>query len=173
MEQAIFAISGVLIGALFVWLLSQKRSKAPEDKSFLMLQDQINNLTSKIDDRLDKTQAQMRDSVSRQFTESSKIIKDVTERLTKLDETNKQVINVTDQLQSLQDILKNPKQRGVLGEYYLETVLKNVLPPERFALQHNLGKGEDGKSLVVDAVIYLDKNKILPIDSKFSLENYN
>jgi DNA recombination protein RmuC len=56
----------------------------------------------------------------RQFGESRQIIQSVTERLTKLDETNRQVVDFTSQLQSLQDILKNPKQRGILGEYYLE-----------------------------------------------------
>src|SRR3989337_2234087 len=106
--------------------------------------------------------------VQHQFTESEKIIRNVTEKLTKLDETNKQVVNFADQLQNLQDILKNPKQRGVLGEYYLETVLKNVLPPGRFKMQYSFKDGE-----IVDAVIFLDKNKFIPIDSKFSLENYN
>ena len=85
-----------------------------------------------------------------------------------MDETNKQVIGFAGQLQSLQNILTNPKQRGVLGEYYLETVLKNVLPPGRFQMQYKFADGN-----IVDAVIFLDKNKMLPIDSKFSLENYN
>ena len=62
------------------------------------------------------------------------IVREVTERLTKLDETNRQVVSFADQLKRLQDTLNNPKQRGVLGEYYLETVLKNVLPPVRSAM---------------------------------------
>src|SRR3972149_11519348 len=103
-----------------------------------------------------------------QFGQSARIIQDVTAKLTKLDETNKQVIGFAGQLQSLQNILQNPKQRGVLGEYYLETVLKNVLPPGRFQMQYSFKDGE-----IVDAVIFLDKNKFIPIDSKFSLENYN
>jgi len=107
-------------------------------------------------------------AMQQQFGQSAKIITEVTERLTKLDETNRQVVGFADQLKNLQDILKNPKQRGVLGEYYLETVLKNVLPPGRFQMQY---KFEDGD--IVDAAIFLDKDKILPIDSKFSLENYN
>ena len=102
-----------------------------------------------------------------QYSESVKVIKDITERLTRLDETNKQVINFADQLQNLQDILQNPKQRGVLGEYYLETVLKNVLPPGTYQMQY---KFRDGS--IVDAVIIV-KDKVIPVDSKFSLENYN
>lgn len=105
-------------------------------------------------------------------SQSNKLIADVTEKLTKLDETNKQVINFSSQLQSLQDILKNPKQRGVLGEYYLEETLKNVLPPKSYELQYKFGKDEKtDRDLIVDAVVFV-KDKIVPIDAKFSLENY-
>lgn len=104
--------------------------------------------------------------------QSQKIIQEVTEKLTKLDETNKQVVNFSAQLQNLQDILKNPKQRGVLGEYYLEETLKNVLPPNSYQMQYNLGVDKaTKKELIVDAVVFV-KDKIIPIDSKFSLENY-
>jgi DNA recombination protein RmuC len=104
--------------------------------------------------------------------QSSRLISEVTEKLAKLDETNKQVINFSSQLQNLQDILQNPKRRGILGEYYLETVLKNVLPPAIYQMQYSLGKDDEGKELIVDAVIFV-QDKIIPIDSKFSLENYN
>ena len=99
--------------------------------------------------------------------QSAKLIGDVTEKLTKLDETNRQVVNFSAQLQNLQDILKNPKQRGILGEYYLETLLKNVLAPDQYKMQYEFKNGE-----IVDAVVFV-KDKVVPIDSKFSLENYN
>jgi len=98
--------------------------------------------------------------------QSAKLIADVTERLTRLDETNKQVVNFSAQLQNLQDILKNPKQRGVLGEYFLEETLKNVLPPNSYQMQYGFKDGT-----IVDAVVFV-KDKVIPIDSKFSLENY-
>jgi len=101
-----------------------------------------------------------------QFGQTAKIISEVTEKLTKLDETNKQVINFSAQLQNLQDILKNPKQRGVLGEYFLEETLKNVLPPNSYQMQYGFKDGT-----IVDAVVFV-KEKIIPVDSKFSLENY-
>jgi len=83
------------------------------------------------------------------------------------------VMSFTEQLDSLQNILKNPKHRGVLGEYYLETLLKNVLPTDSYNMQYSLGKDDQtDKELIVDAVVFV-KNKIVPIDSKFSLENYN
>lgn len=98
--------------------------------------------------------------------QSAKQIADVVAGLTKLEETNKQVVNFSAQLQNLQDILKNPKQRGVLGEYFLEETLKNVLPPKSYQMQY---KFKDGT--IVDAVVFV-KEKVIPIDSKFSLENY-
>lgn len=55
----------------------------------------------------------------------------------------------------------------MIGEFYLEQILKNTLPPGSFALQYRLGEG-----LVVDAVVHYE-DKLLPLDSKFSLENYN
>lgn len=98
--------------------------------------------------------------------QSARLIADVTEKLAKLDETNKQVVNFSAQLANLQDILKNPKQRGVLGEYFLEETLKNVLPPNSYQMQYSFKDG-----LIVDAVVFV-KEKIIPVDSKFSLENY-
>jgi DNA recombination protein RmuC len=92
----------------------------------------------------------------------------VTQRLAKLDETNRRVVDVADELKTLQNVLSNPKQRGVFGEFYLTSVLDNVLPASQYQLQYKFKDGE-----VVDAVMFLDKGRILPIDSKFSLENYN
>jgi len=126
------------------------------------------SLNDKISDKLDKSQQHMSQSIQLQFSQSAKIIAEITQRLAKLDETNRRVVDVADELRTLQNVLQNPKQRGVLGEYYLAQVLENVLPPERFTLQHKFKDGE-----IVDAVITLEKGKLLPVDSKFSLENYN
>ena len=128
-----------------------------------MLQQQLNQLSQVLDNKLSESAKSMRI----QSSQSAKIIRDVTEKLTKLDDTNKQVIGFAEQLQSLENILTNPKQRGVLGEYYLETVLKNVLPPKSYQMQYEFDDGD-----IVDAVIFI-KDKLIPIDSKFSLENYN
>jgi DNA recombination protein RmuC len=98
--------------------------------------------------------------------QSAKQIADMVASVTRLEETNKQVVNFSAQLQSLQDILKNTKQRGILGEYFLETTLKNVLPPDNFKMQYKFKNGD-----IVDAVVFVGKH-IVPIDSKFSLENY-
>ncbi len=156
---------GVLV---YIILNLKKQLQQPrEDTAMKLLLEQMNNLSKVVDNKLSDTTRQMSDTMHRQFTESSRLIKDVTEGLTKLDDTNKQVVSFADQLKNLQDILKNPKQRGVLGEYYLETLLKNVLPPKTYQMQYMFKDGE-----IVDAVVFV-KDKIIPIDSKFSLENYN
>ncbi len=137
-----------------------------------MLQNQLNELNRTLDLKLSDS--------NKAFGESQKVVREITQELGKVQkeialvgESNKQVVNVADQLRSLQDILKNPKQRGVLGEYYLETVLKNVFAPGDYQMQYPLGKDEaTGKDIVVDAVLKT-RDGIIPIDSKFSLENYN
>lgn len=166
MSQNFFIIILLIMAGIIAWLLlSRKKSGNSADNSaILMLQEQMKEIRTTLDSKLGESTRVLQE----QFGHSAKIIRDVTEKLTKLDETNRQVVNFADQLQNLQDVLQNPKQRGVLGEYYLETVLKNVLPPGRFQMQYKFSDGE-----IVDAVIFLDKDKILPIDSKFSLENYN
>lgn len=128
----------------------------------------INELQRVMGEKLDRSSTSMQTSVQRQLTESAKLVADVTQRLTKLDETNRRVVDVADELKTLQNVLQNPKQRGVFGEFYLQSVLENVLPPNQFQLQYKFADGE-----IVDAAIFLDRGQILPIDSKFSLENYN
>ena len=163
---------------LLIGLLVALNKPKEESATGLIKQDLVNlgkdiehlreGLSDKLTERLDKSQRLMVDSIRKQFSESSKLIGTVTKDLTELKESNKQVVSVTDELKTLQNILQNPKQRGVLGEYHLQTVLENVLPPKRFTMQYRFKDGE-----TVDAVIHLDKKRILPVDSKFSLENYN
>src|SRR3990167_1236077 len=166
MSSSVWIVLGIAIGGVAAYFILSKKTKGEEEKpseGMLMLQNQMNELARKLDRGL----GQSTEVIQKQFGESAKIIREVTERLTKLDETNRQVVNFAEQLRKLQDVLQNPKQRGILGEYYLETVLKNVLPPGSFQMQYNFKDGN-----IVDAVVFVDK-RIIPIDSKFSLENYN
>lgn len=128
----------------------------------------LSDLQVVVGDRIERNSVNMQSSVQKQLTESAKLISDVTQRLAKLDDTNKRVVDVADELKTLQNVLQNPKQRGVFGEYYLESVLDNVLSVGQYQMQYRFRDGE-----TADAVIFLDKNQILPVDSKFSLENYN
>jgi len=155
--------------AVLIWLNVKKREPEikKDDTGLNLILQQINELNRTVDNKMTESSRHMNESIRTQFSESAKLIKDVTQGLTKLDETNKQVVSFADQLQSLQDILKNPKHRGILGEYYLETLLQNVLAPTQYKMQYAFANGE-----IVDAAVFV-KDKIIPVDSKFSLENYN
>jgi len=131
------------------------------------LMQQINELSRTVDSKMNETNKMMNESVRTQFGESAKLIREVTEGLVSVKETGRQMLGSMDKIEELQNMLKNPKQRGILGEYYLETLLKNVLPPGSFQMQYPFKDGT-----IVDAAVFI-KDKIVPIDSKFSLENYN
>jgi DNA recombination protein RmuC len=173
MDPVIFTliIAGTVIVVLTLLLIFRRSKNYNSDylqKDMAELRRDLmnlsDNLTKTVDDKLGKNQV----SVQAQLRESAKIVADVSTRLTKLDETNKRVVDVTTELKTLQNVLQNPKQRGVFGEYYLESVLGNVLPANVYQTQYRFKNGE-----AVDAAIKLDGGRILPIDSKFSLENYN
>ncbi len=144
------------------------------DQGFLLMQNQLSDLVKVVDQKIGETNKSMSEGMRAQFGESQKLVDqflrelgNMTEKVTRMEETGKQMVSFTDQLQSLQDILKNPKQRGILGEYYLETLLKNIMGPTGYQMQYPFPDGT-----IVDAVVFV-KDKIIPIDSKFSLENYN
>jgi len=134
-----------------------------DDKTRKSLQDQLDKMTK----QLSEHQKGSLDTLQKQFGQSAKIIEEVTKKLTQLDDTNKQVVGFAEQMKSLENILKNPKQRGILGEYLLESLLGNVLAPQEYQMQYKFKNGE-----IVDAIIQ-SKDKIIPIDAKFSLEKYN
>lgn len=168
METILIAIICILTGGILAYFLFRnKATPTKDDAAMTLLITQMNELSRTLDARLGESNKQVTDTIRHQTSESQRVIQDITERLTRLDETNKQVMSFTDQLKSLQDILKNPKQRGILGEYYLETLLKNIMPPGSYQMQYPFPDGT-----IVDAAVFV-KDKVIPIDSKFSLENYN
>ena len=170
----------LLVNAFVVYKLLQKPAypEKKDDGKELLLMQRIEELSRTVDSRLSETNKTMQEGSRAQFRESREMIENINREMneqlrnvvaktTEVGESSKQVFQVADQLKELQDILKNPKQRGILGEYYLETVLQNVLPPDSFKMQHAFEDGE-----IVDAAVFV-KGKVIPVDSKFSLENYN
>jgi DNA recombination protein RmuC len=175
-----------MVGYAF-FLRPQKPSEAPE--SMLLMQQQIQELSRTVREQMSESSKLAQQGSQMQFRESRELMqqinKDVNEQMraiqesvgqklmnvqksvSEVGESSKQVFQVADQLKELQSILKNPKQRGILGEYYLETVLQNVLPPDSFKMQYAFADGE-----IVDAAVFV-KGKVIPVDSKFSLDNYN
>ncbi|MBP9761827.1 DNA recombination protein RmuC [Candidatus Saccharibacteria bacterium] len=168
----------ILVIGLMSFIILKSRGQSNTSNALLLKEDlralseDITRLKdgvqAQIGDRMDKSQSAMFGAMQKQSVETNKIIADITKNLTELKESNRRVIDVADALKTLQNVLQNPKQRGGLGEYYLDTVLGNVLPPHVYEMQYRFKDGE-----IVDAVIKLDKGRLLPIDSKFSLENYN
>jgi len=165
----IFLLILLIFGIITViFMLTRQRPGGDGEKIITMIErlNQLAEQNKELRQCLDTKLSETHKATQAQIGQAAKIITEVTEKLTRLDETNKQVINFSAQLQNLQDILKNPKQRGVLGEYFLEETLKNVLPPNSYQMQYSFNDGS-----IVDAVVFV-KDKIIPIDSKFSLENY-
>lgn len=171
--QEIILLFLVVNAGLVIFLIRSKKPSQDSQSQLMLKADiqamsaQVEKLQEKLSGQLDTKLDKNQESMSRQLASSAKLVAEVTERLTRLDETNKRVVDVADELKQLQNVLQNPKQRGVLGEFYLEQILQNLLPPGSYELQYKLADG-----FIVDAVIMLD-GKMLPIDSKFSLENYN
>jgi len=162
----------LLTVGLLLWLIG--RHRRGDDQPALAA---LNEQNRELREILAGLRQEMQTASHHQFTQTTNLMQDinresrasllaVSQELAKMGETNKQIIGFSAQLQNLQDILKNPKQRGVLGEYFLEEILKNVLPPGTFQMQYRFNDGE-----VVDAVV-MTKDRLIPVDSKFSLENY-
>lgn len=184
MFEAIITILliGLAIGffGVIFYLKKQIASVGKKDNSqdqeliFKVLKEDLQNIREEIKETREKNIESLenqlktaREHTENQLKETSKIVRDVTEKLTKLDDTNKQVMGFAEQLQSLENILKNPKQRGILGEYSLKILLESAFTPKQFKMQYSFKDGQ-----IVDAALFIGE-KIIPIDSKFSLENYN
>lgn len=182
----IFVFFGI-IAVLIVLIKNSKLSRTPDasESSQRIMLDVLENLRKDVQESSGKSRQELQqrlDSISDQmqkgmqfssktlqdqFKQTHGIIQEVTTRLTKLDETNQQVLGFSKQMQSLENILKNPKHRGILGEYFLETILSHVLPPSQYKMQYKFQNGE-----IVDAIIRY-RDQLIPIDAKFSLEKYN
>src|SRR3989338_9229760 len=169
-------IAGILL--LYRRLTSQPANKNTVDEAqnqlFLMLQRQIQDLSRTVDQKMNETHSTLQSQFSLNTRiiqdisgQSSKMIVEITEKLSNLDKTNEQVVGFSEQLNNLEKVLTHQKQRGNLGEAGLALVLENILPPTAFKLQYQFSDGD-----VVDAAIFC-KDGIIPVDSKFSLDNYN
>lgn len=169
----IVAFAFGIAGAVFYIkreLRAVQKSNEKENPILNLFQSELKEIRSEIKQTREKTS----DTLAKQLQESGKIvrdvtfhIKDITSQLEKIHGDHQHVKDVKTELGKLTDVLANPKQRGILGEYFLETLLKNVFQPGQYKLQHQFKDGD-----IVDAVIFI-QDKIIPIDSKFSLENYN
>jgi DNA recombination protein RmuC len=160
-------IGAVIIALLVAVLLkNNKTSSGEDDQAFLILNDQLEKLRSMVENKLERSSSDLHQVLHRQNTEATRLITEITRELTEVKEGNKQVFSMTEQLQNLEKVLTHQKQRGNLGEASLELILSNMLSPGQYEMQYYFKNGE-----VVDAVIHT-KDGIIPIDAKYSLDNY-
>ncbi|MCA9366066.1 DNA recombination protein RmuC [Candidatus Kaiserbacteria bacterium] len=168
----------LLVVAILVYTAFFKQpEKSGSTESLSLLQNQLEQLRRTMDDRLGESSKAMQENARLQFRESKELIqeinREVNEQLrgvikgvTEVSESSKQVFTVAEQLQNLEKVLKHQKQRGNLGEASLQLALENMLPASAYKLQYGFPGGE-----VVDAVVET-KDGLIPVDAKFSLDNY-
>lgn len=176
----IFLTVLIILAIINIVMISRSSKDEHESEKLSVVSQQLQdmgNANEKMRSSVEQNLDRMHQSGQNQFRETREVINDISQKserlieqvnkqLGNLDKTNQRIVDFSQQLQDLQDILRNPKQRGVLGEFILEHVLSNVLPPDTFQMQYAFSNGE-----IVDAVVFA-KDKMIPIDSKFSLENY-
>ncbi|OIO32740.1 hypothetical protein AUJ44_01570 [Candidatus Nomurabacteria bacterium CG1_02_47_685] len=176
-----YVILGIVIGAIcaaFLVFYFGRRRESGNGNNLLLLQNQMNELSKVIDTRLSESRKDMREAVQTQFSESQKLVRNINEQVTKqlvevtkgvteANEASKQVFSIAEGLQNLEKVLKHQKQRGNLGEASLKLSLGNILSPDDYQTQYLFENGDQ-----VDAVIKT-KEGLIPIDAKFSLDNYN
>lgn len=164
----LIALFGTIITVLLLTILLRNGNKRndTEDQTFLILQDQLERLRDTVENKLERSASDLHQVLHRQGSEANRLIADITRELTEVKEGNKQVFSMTEQLHNLEKVLTHQKQRGNLGEASLELILSGMLAPGQYVMQHYFKNGE-----VVDAVIHT-KDGIIPIDAKYSLDNY-
>jgi DNA recombination protein RmuC len=126
-------------------------------------------ISSQVNERLNQMNQSIQEAnkiISQNLGSATEAFGNVKEQLGKLEETNKQIIAISRDISSLQELLRAPKFRGAMGETFLENLLSQVLPKEHYQIQYRF-KSSDS----VDAVIRLGE-RLVPVDAKFSLENF-
>lgn len=170
----------IILGFIFLGFLVLFLNRKKEDggTGLKLILQQINELSRNVDSKIGENNKNIQSSVFSQLSESQKLMRNISEQMTKellnvsksmteSQEVSKQVLNITDSLKNLEKVLKHQKQRGAIGEASLELILSNILPPGTYKTQYQFKDGEK-----VDAVIET-KDGLIPIDAKFSLDNYS
>ncbi|MFH0917737.1 MAG: DNA recombination protein RmuC [Candidatus Omnitrophota bacterium] len=126
-------------------------------------------ISSQVNERLNQMNQSIQEAnkiIGQNLGSATEAFGNVKEQLGKLEQTNKQIIAISQDISSLQELLRAPKFRGAMGETFLENLLSQVLPKEHYQVQYRFKSSE-----AVDAVIRLGE-RLVPVDAKFSLENF-
>ncbi len=171
MELTIWVLLGgvgiLIILVMWMAMSARRRIKGLEgrggsEQALFVMQQQIANLTTQLTSQLNAVTSQ----VSERLGNTTQVVTSVKESLGRMEEANRRIFEVGKDISSLQDLLRAPTFRGEVGEFLLANLLGQILPQEHFTLKHKFKNGE-----VVDAVIRLG-NRLVPVDSKFPLENF-
>jgi len=123
---------------------------------------------SSLNERLDALTKRLGDGIDHQTEKTGEKLKDLHERLAVIDSAQKNIAELGKDMVGLQDILSNKQSRGAFGEFQMESLIKDALPPSAYAFQATLSNGTR-----VDCLVRLPSPPgIIPIDSKFPLEAY-
>lgn len=177
MEIAILIVLICITGLLVYVSFFRKERTDTQHDGLMMLQQQLQQLTKTMDDRLGETSQRLQEGARVQFRESRDLIQEinkevnaqlrsVVQEVSQVKESSQQVFSMAEQLHNLEKVLTHQKQRGNLGEASLQLALENMLPATAFKLQYQFPGGE-----TVDALI-MTKDGFIPVDAKFSLDNY-
>ena len=138
-----------------------KRSQS-ENQALTLMQQQIGQLTQSINQQLQNMSTQFQKTTGN----IGSTLGDVKKDLGKMEEVTRDVLEKAKNISSLENLLRAPKFRGGFGELFLGDLLAQILPPAHYKTQYKFKSGEK-----VDAIIKIGKN-LVPIDSKFPLENF-
>src|SRR5215470_3535366 len=154
--------SAARIDALLAEASRAREASQSVDRRFQELRGSLEARVGGVEQRLDSGQQ----SIAEHLGKSGHLLREVGEKLGRLHEASQRIEKLAGDVTRLEDLLKPPKLRGTLGEMFLEQALAQSLPPGAFATQHPLGDG-----VVVDAVVFV-QDRMVPVDSKFPLENW-
>ncbi len=126
-------------------------------------------ISSQVNERLNQMTQSIQEAnkvIAQNLGSTTTVFGNVKEQLGKLEKTNEHIVEISKDISSLQELLRAPKFRGQMGETLLENLLSQVLPKEYYSMQYRFKSGD-----AVDAAIHLGE-RIVPVDAKFSLENF-
>ncbi|QBL09210.1 DNA recombination protein RmuC [Rheinheimera sp. D18] len=134
----------------------------------IMLAEQVKQLTQSIDQRLKDIAGQVEKRLSDGFEKTNQTFTDIVKRLALIDDAQKKITELSNNVVSLQEVLADKRSRGAFGEVQLTALIRNVLPEQHFSLQHTLSNGR-----IADCMLFLPKpSGDIAIDAKFPLESY-
>lgn len=160
------ALAILVLGAI---ALLRRRGPDAGAEALKVLQSQVAQLSLQLNERMKETSSTLhstQESVGKRLDHATSMVAQLERKLGQLEESSKKIYTLGEGLQELRDVLKSPKLRGNMGEFFLEDLLRQILPPEHYRTQHAFKSGE-----IVDAIIHIGESKVC-VDSKFPLESF-